>query len=282
MLNGANTFTLLKSAQQFLEEKKLPDYKSDAEVLLSFVLKIKRSRLALIRDKKPASRQIEVFESFVLRRSKREPCAYITGFSGFMGLEFKVDQNVLIPRPETELLVETTLKLSEKENKKSVLDLCCGSGCIAVSLSKLGNFENITAVDISANALEIAKKNAVLNSAYNIEFIESYLFNKIDGRSFDFIISNPPYISYEEYINLEAELKYEPKIALLAKNKGLFFYKEIAGKAKFHLNKCGFILIELNANKEYEIKRIFNDCGYNDIEIIKDYAGLPRILKAGV
>ncbi|MDR2437656.1 MAG: peptide chain release factor N(5)-glutamine methyltransferase [Endomicrobium sp.] len=280
-LDGENIYTLLKTAENFLKSKGLPEPKSDAEVLLSFVLQTKRSKLHLLRTQKPTYKQTLQYENYVLTRAKRKPVAYITGFAGFMDFEFKVNANVIIPRPETELLVELALKVAKEENKKSVLDLCTGSGCIAVSLAKLGSFEEVAASDISVNALSVAKENAQINNIFSeIKFIESDIFNKISDYKFDMIVSNPPYVSQSEYDNLEPELKFEPKNALVAKDYGLFFYKEIAANAGKYLNGKGCILLELNSNKVKDICQIFLDNKYEHIEITNDYSGFPRILKS--
>jgi release factor glutamine methyltransferase len=280
MFVTGNVYSLLKRAGTFLKSKGLSESESDAEVLLSFILQTKRSKLHLMRSQKLTDIQVSRYEKYILRRSKREPVAYITGLAGFMDFEFKANKNVLIPRPETEILVETALKIAKKENKNSVLDLCTGSGCIAVSLAKLGKFKDITASDVSGSALEIAKENARINNVLDISFVKSDVFDGISGKIFDIIVSNPPYVSYEEYDALEPELKYEPEVALMAEDGGLFFYKKIASKAGKYLKDNGFILIELSAYKASEIKQIFSTGGYKNIEIIKDYAGLPRILKA--
>jgi release factor glutamine methyltransferase len=280
-LDGENIYTLLKTAENFLKSQGLSESKSDAEVLLSFVLQIKRSKLPLLRSKKPTDKQILQYRNYVLARSKRKPTAYITGFAGFMDFEFKVDENVLIPRPETELLVELALRIAKEKNKKSVLDLCTGSGCIAISLAKLGNFKRIIALDISVTALTVAKKNAQINNVFSkIKFIESDIFNKIAGYKFDIIVSNPPYVEQSEYDNLEPELKFEPKNALVAEDCGLFFYKKIATNSGKYLNDKGCLLLELNSNKVQDIKQTFLDNKYTNIEIINDYSGHPRILKA--
>jgi release factor glutamine methyltransferase len=280
-LDGENIYTLLKTAANFLKSQGLPESNSDAEVLLSFVLQTKRSKLPLLRSQKPTNKQISEYKNYVLTRSKRKPPAYITGFASFMDFEFKVNENVLIPRPETELLVELALKNAKGKNNKSVLDLCTGSGCIAISLAKLGNFERITASDISVTALTVAKENAQINNVSSkIKFIESDIFNKIADYKFDMIISNPPYVEQLEYDNLEPELKFEPKNALIAKDCGLFFYKEIAAKSAKYLNIGGYIFLELNSNKAQDIQQIFLNAKYENIEIIDDYSGLPRILKA--
>jgi release factor glutamine methyltransferase len=280
MLDGENVYTLLKTATKFLKSKGLSESKSDAEVLLSFVLQTKRSKLPLLRSQKPTDKQMLQYENYVLKRSNREPLAYITGFANFMGFELKVDKNVLIPRPETEILVEVALKIAKEKNKKSVLDLCTGSGCIAISLAKLGVFEDIVASDISVNALAIAKENVLINNASNIKFIESDIFEKIPDCKFDMIVSNPPYVTEYEYADLEPELKFEPKKALTAQDDGLFFYKEIATNITKYLTDNGYIILELNSNKAEDIRQLFSDNKYANIEIINDYCGLPRVLKA--
>jgi release factor glutamine methyltransferase len=282
MISGDDIYALLKTAESYLKSAGLADPKADAEILLSFVLQIKRSKLPFMRNQKLTDKQISQYKEYILRRSQREPAAYIIGFAGFMDFEFKVDKNVLIPRPETELLVEEALKFAKQENKKSALDLCAGCGCIAISLVKLGGFEKITASDISNDALEIAKENAARNNALGIEFVASNMFDNIGNKKFDIIISNPPYVSYKEYSYLEPELKYEPKLALTAQDGGLFFYREIAKEAFNYLNSGGLICLELNANKPYEIKQIFSGNNYKNIEILNDYSGLPRILKAKI
>ncbi|MDR3071480.1 MAG: peptide chain release factor N(5)-glutamine methyltransferase [Endomicrobium sp.] len=283
MINGENVYTLLKSAEIFLKSKGFVEAKVDSEVLLSFVLQVKRSQLWIISGQRPTDEQISQYRKYLLRRVQREPVAYIVGFSGFMGFEFKISKKVLIPRPETELLVEVVSKLAKEENKNSVLDLGTGSGCIAISLAKLGAFKSIAALDISIGALGIAKENATRNNVSCIDFIESDVFHNISSNSkFDIIVSNPPYVSQQEYRFLEPELKYEPKIALVAQDDGLFFYKEICRNASVYLNNGGFVVVELNANKADAIKRMFLDTGYKNIEIMNDYSELPRILRANI
>ncbi|MCL2485238.1 MAG: peptide chain release factor N(5)-glutamine methyltransferase [Endomicrobia bacterium] len=277
-----DVYSSLKNAEQILSNAGLIDAKSSAEVLLSHVLKIPRSKLPLSRTRKLLEQEFILFNEYILRRSKREPTAYITGSCGFMDCEFFVDRNVLIPRSETELLVEEAIKTACSHGGKSVLDLCTGSGCIAVSLAKTKLFKKITASDISDAALKTAAKNADLNGTENIEFVKSDVFENLNGKKFDIIISNPPYISAEEFVNLEPELSFEPEIALVTEDDGMFFYKKIALQAKRYLNDGGFVLLELNANKAEEIKIIFQEADFKDIEIINDYANLPRILKTKV
>lgn len=280
MLENPNVYKLLKSAEQLLKSHNLPEAKSDAEVLLSHVLGVKRSTLPLIREKLPDKEQISIFNEYINRRANREPAAYITGSCGFMEFEFKVNPSVLIPRPETELLVEEVLKKSHEKSMKTVLDLCTGSGCIAVSLSKNGKFDEITATDISADALKTARENAQQLGAANINFVQSDIFNNIAGMKFDIIVSNPPYVSEDEYKNLEPELMFEPKTALTASNNGLFFYQKIAEEGSIYLNPGGMIFLELNSNCRQQVNEIFAKEGFVDIKVLKDYSNQPRILTA--
>ena len=166
-----------------------------------------------------------------------------------MGLKFKVNSNVLIPRPETELIVEQANKFIKENYLKTVLDLCTGSGAIAISVAHYNNTVSVVASDISKNALQVAKDNAITNNVSNkIEFIESNMFDNIICKKFDIIISNPPYVTKKEYEGLEKELFFEPKNAFVAGEDGLDFYRIIANKVSQYLNPKGIILLELNAN----------------------------------
>ena len=279
MNNHTNLFDLIKKSSDLLKNAGIEDSKSDIEILLSSALGIKRNRLYFEGGKLINAKNLAKFDEYMSRRIKREPVCYILGISEFMGLDFIVDKNVLIPRPETELLVEKILEIGGDSSSKSktVLDLCCGSGNIAISLAKLGSFESICGSDISPAALDIAKQNACLHKV-DISFIRGDLFENLGGRKFDIIASNPPYIGQKESQNLAAELSFEPQTALFAPDEGLFFYKRIAGEAKKYLKENGHILVELNALKADETRQIFAQKGYGNLEIIKDYAGLDRIL----
>ncbi|MDR0890638.1 MAG: peptide chain release factor N(5)-glutamine methyltransferase [Endomicrobium sp.] len=284
MFNCKNISYILRKASKILQNVSgsVENAQSDARILLENVLNISSSQLILssIENKQLNHKQIKKYEKYILRRLKNEPVAYIIGYVKFMGLEFKVNNHVLIPRYETEILVEEALKLDN--NKSSILDLCTGSGCIAISLAKLSNVKTIIASDISYKAIAIAKQNASLNSVLNrITFIVSDLFTTIEEHEFDMIVSNPPYITQSEYNIVKYNLKYEPKNALVASDNGLLFYKYIAKYSKYYLNSNSFILVELNSNNVKYIKEIFlAQNAYKNIEIINDYAKLPRILKA--
>ncbi|MDR0401693.1 MAG: peptide chain release factor N(5)-glutamine methyltransferase [Endomicrobium sp.] len=277
--NERNIYTILKIAEVFLISKGLFDIRCDVEILLSSVLKIDRTRLYSTKNN-ITDIQKSIYANYIVRRSKREPVAYILGVTEFMYFDFIINENVFIPRPETEILVDSVLEFSKNKRKLLLLDLCTGSGCIAISLRKLGKFKDIIASDINENAIEIAVKNAKINDVSDIAFIKSNIFDDINGKMFDIIVSNPPYVSFKEYNLLEPEIKYEPKNALIACDDGLFFYRKIIDCSNKYLKNNGVVFVELNSNKYKSIELMFLNYGYKNIKIIKDYAGLPRVLKA--
>ena len=220
---------------------------------------------------------IENIEEAIERYKNGEPVQYIIGDVNFYGNTIKVNKDVLIPRYETEELVEKTIKkIKNKFNKKiDVLDLCTGSGCIAITIKKEIN-SNVTATDISSDALEVAKKNVNLNNV-DIKLINSDLFNNIDGK-FDCIISNPPYISYDEEID-EIVKNNEPNIALYAPNNGLYFYEEILKNIKKYLNDEFIIAFEIGYKQGESLVELANKY-LDDVTIIveKDLQGRDRFL----
>ncbi len=278
MQNASGIFTLLKTSEKFLSSYNIKEAKLDAEILLSCVLGIKRNKLFTMRSQTLTLEELEKYKSYLQRRSTREPVAYISGKTEFMGLEFEVNNNVLIPRQETEILAEEVNNQIKTNNCRHILDLCTGSGCIAVSVA----YENdvlVTATDISDKAVKLAVNNAKINNVENkIKFLTGDMFEKIGSRKFDIIVSNPPYVTQEEFKNLEQELFFEPKKALIAKDCGLFFYRQIAQNAKKYLYKNSLVIIELNSNISKKIVELFEKHGFKKIKIIKDYAGLDRVL----
>ncbi|MDD5102234.1 MAG: peptide chain release factor N(5)-glutamine methyltransferase, partial [Endomicrobiaceae bacterium] len=245
MLKASNIFTLLKTSEELLTLHNIKEAKLDAEILLCYILNIKRSKLFTMRSDTLTQIQLKQYEKYLERRSSREPLAYILGKTEFMGLEFNVNSNVLIPRQETELLVEEVNNQIKINNYKEILDMCTGSGCIAISVA----YEKdvlVTAADISKEAIDIAVGNSRINKVSSkIEFLISNMFDNIKDKKFDIIISNPPYITREEFKTLEEELLFEPKNALVAEDDGLFFYNKIAEKSKEYLNNNGIIVLEL-------------------------------------
>ncbi len=244
----------------------------DAEWLISIALGLKRSQLNSEITVSP--KNAEKIQKWVNERLTGKPLAYVVGNTEFYGYKINVNENVLIPRPETEELVEIACK--EINSSSDVLDLCTGSGVIAISI-KLKTGANILASDISTAALQIAESNAKNNNA-EIVFIESDMFSNIVG-DFDVIISNPPYIKTNDIVTLDKEVRdFEPILALDGGEDGLKFYKKIANEAISHLKDGGVIYMECGYNQANDIKEIFSN--YSSISIIKDINGIDRIIKA--
>jgi len=236
--------------------------------------------------------------SVLKRRIKAEPIQYILGKTEFMGLEFKVTADVFIPRPETEILVETTIAIvqSSEFRVQRILDIGTGSGCIAISLAKFIKNAEVTAIDISNEALKIAKQNAFLNNV-KVNFLTSNLFSNYElpttpaikiggsaknfGGNYELIISNPPYIPTHEIKTLQPEVKHEPHIALDGGRDGLDFYRRIIDIAVRYLKKGGFVIMEIGFNQKDAIKNIFQNSAYFEIiEFVKDYNNMDRVVIA--
>lgn len=229
--------------------------------------------------------KIRIFYEALDSYTRGVPVQYITGGTEFMGLEFQVDPSVLIPRPETEVLVERVLRLMDKEGLSSpyILDLGTGSGAIAVSLTKHNPLCKIVASDISEEVLEVAKANAALNGTEErIKFILSDLFNGIDeNERFDLIISNPPYIPAENYEALPLEVKSEPRLALDGGRKGLEFYNKIIPESVKRLKGGGYLVLEMGFGQAETIKRLADQTGsFSETEMIRDYNGINRVFFA--
>ncbi|MFZ3056511.1 MAG: peptide chain release factor N(5)-glutamine methyltransferase, partial [Smithella sp.] len=212
------------------------------------------------------------------------PVAYITGRKEFWTFTLEVNKDVLIPRPDTEVIVEETLEICRKldSSEINILDIGTGSGAIALTLATEISNARIVATDISAAALALAKKNAcALKLDNKIDFCQGNLFEPVEGV-FDIIVCNPPYISAQDYDDLPAGVKdYEPSIALLAGKSGLEFYEKLIYQAAEFLQKNGWLLMEIGAKQENEVQEIIEESGfYDSIEMRKDYAGLPRVMRA--
>lgn len=248
----------------------------EAEWLVALTLKKKRPEIYGNYD---LTRQEERrLQKNIKRRAQGWPLEYLVGSANFYGYDLKVNRNTLIPRPETEELAEMVIKNAKSTDK--ILDIGTGSGAIAIAIkNKTG--ASVVAVDISPKALKVAKKNAIKNGAA-IEFIKSNLFSKLQGRRFDKIVSNPPYVSESEYRQLERGVRdFEPKLALVAKEDGLHFYKKIIADAPKHLEKGGKIYFEIGYNQAKEIAKLL-DKDFKDIVIKKDLEGQDRIVCATI
>lgn len=227
---------------------------------------------------------MEAFDKMLEARQRRMPLQYITGSREFMGLEFYVNENVLIPRQDTETLVEAVLK-DHPEQEIAILDMCTGSGCIALSLAKLGNYRSVLGVDLSGAALEVARKNAehLAVETGTVDWLESDLFDRLaeTGRQFDVIVSNPPYIPTKVIDGLEPEVRqYEPMAALDGKEDGLYFYRLLVRNCTSFLKAGGGVYFEIGYDQAEAVTGLLKGAGFADIEVIRDAPGLDRVVKA--
>lgn len=270
----------IKLSTEYLEKKNVESPRTNAEILLSEILKVKRLDLYLSFDKPLNETELVTYREFIKKRGLRIPLQYIIGYVDFFGLKIKVNENVLIPRPETELLVEKIIEETTDNVGLQVLDIGSGSGNISLAVAKNLSDSFITAIEISKQALNLSKENADNNLVKNVKFICKDIFDDdvISLGKFDIIVSNPPYVSINEYQTLEPELKnYEPKIALTDNEDGLKFYKRIALVSKSILNLDGKIFLELGKGQYPLVKDIFTSTGFNKVRVFKDYQGIDRI-----
>jgi len=272
----------LNKSTEYLEKKVIESPRTNAEILLAHILKCKRLQLYLSFDRPLKDDEKNLYRELLQRRANHEPVQYITGIVEFYGLEFHVDKSVLIPRPETEILVETIIKNTNPDEKINILDIGTGSGNIAVTLAKHLPNSKVTAIDKSKDALKIAIKNSELNNVNEqIDFIEYDILNnqKFFANDFNLIVSNPPYVSEEEYNNLEPELnEYEPSIALTDFSDGFIFYKSISKQAENLLTANGKLYFELGAGQSKNVKEIMEQNNFSNIQIIKDYQNHDRVI----
>ncbi|MDD4679630.1 MAG: peptide chain release factor N(5)-glutamine methyltransferase [Clostridia bacterium] len=276
----------LTAGQQLLKSRGVESARLECELLFAHILGIKRHQIYLDEAETFSPEHMQIFDKLIQRRLKGEPLQYILGCWEFMGLPFKVDMRVLIPRWETECLVDAILKEARRRDSLvHILDLGTGSGAIAVSLAHYLPQAKVTAVDNQKGALEAAKENAELNgAAHRIEFIHGDMFAPLalpgSHNKFDIIVSNPPYIPTEEIGLLMKEVRdYEPVTALDGGVDGLDYYRQIAGEAGNYLKEDGFVAMEMGAGQSQSIRKIFleSERGWQSFELIQDPAGIDRI-----
>jgi release factor glutamine methyltransferase len=279
---AATIASALRAAAAQLSAAAIDSARLDAEMLMAETLRIERSRLYLNSDGALDNAAVARFNALVARRAAGEPVSYIIGRREFWSLDFVVTPAVLTPRPETELLVETALKLIAAKPSPRILDLGTGSGAIAVSLAKEIPEAEIAATDISDDALEIARANARRHGVEKrISFVAGDLFAPVAGVKFDLIVSNPPYIRRGDIATLPRDVRgFEPLIALDGGADGLDFYRRIAREAPNYLTGGGFLAVEIGADMGEEVARLFSDAGFDDVRIEKDLAGLERVVSA--
>lgn len=274
---------VLDKTADYFKEKKIENSRFNAELLLAHVLNMRRIDLYLNFDRPLIEAEIAELRKLIVRRIKREPLQYILGQTEFYSLPIHLTPAVLIPRPETEILVQKVIdhcrSLSAEEIQ--ILDVGTGSGCIAVALAKNVTNAVVTAVDVSAAALEVARGNAVLNEV-DVRFFELDALKPWPPEFlgvFDVVVSNPPYVSYSEYQHLQPEVRdYEPKISLLGGNDGLEFYRRFALHCASLLKPQGSAFFEIGDRQAVSVRNIFAEAGFENLKIFDDLAGRNRVI----
>lgn len=273
----------------------------DSFALFSDITGIDKTYYFMHGDEPVSPKNMQVFDEYISRRCSHEPLQYILGKAWFYGREYAVNENVLIPRADTEVLAEQAIKYagsiaadkavvtvsdsgSADENiKMHILDMCTGSGCIAITLALETAESHVVAVDLSGEALNVAKENRDKLGAENVSFVQSNLFDELaEYRTgqFDIIVSNPPYIETDVIETLSEEVReFEPAMALDGTKDGLYFYRRITEEAVHFLKNGGYLMYEIGYNQGEAVRKIMQAAGFEEIDVIKDYAGLDRVVK---
>lgn len=272
----SNIDDLLRLGTDILSKAAVDNSEYDARILLEAVLKVDRSYIIINKDQEVNKAVEAAYMTFIKERASRYPLQYILGYVEFYGYNFLVKEGVLIPRQDTEIIVEEVIAHTNTEDR--VLDMCTGSGCIGITIAKETGVK-VDLVDISDAAIEVATDNNKALAA-NCHIIKSDLFDDINGI-YDIIVSNPPYIRSEVIPTLMEEVKdYEPILALDGYEDGLYFYRRIIEESTMHLTADGYIFFEIGCDQGEEVKDILKNAEYIDITVVKDLAGLDRLIYA--
>lgn len=277
---------LLNEGADSLTRAGAPEPQMDARRLLLEAFRLDTvhflmSRMQVLEQTQAVKASMDLYRQMIKKRCRRIPLQHILGSQDFMGLTFTVNRHVLIPRQDTETLAELVLQ-EQKDTKKKVLDLCTGSGCIAISLAVLGKYEDVTAVDLSPEALKVAEENVrrLLGQEKQVRLVQGDLFQGLEG-TYDIITANPPYIATEIIKGLQPEVRdYEPRMALDGDKDGLGFYRRIAAQAQNWLNPGGCIYLEIGYDQGQVVSRLMEEAGFENIRIVKDTPGLDRVVYA--
>jgi len=270
---------ILSAGSKILKLNNIKSYYLDSEILLSSTLKLDRSQLLLNLDKRIENQEKKIFFNFIERRRKNEPIAYITGYKEFWKNKFKVNKNVLIPRPDTETIIEQVLNELDINSSKKILDIGTGSGCIIISILNERKKCLGVGIDISKNAVKLAKYNAKIQHIDNrIKFLNSDIDNFYGGK-YDLIVSNPPYIKHYEIDSLEKDIKnHEPRVSLDGGIDGYNKIRIIIKKSSTLIKKRGKLFLELGINQTRETLKILNLNGFYKTKVIKDLSGKNRCI----
>ncbi len=273
----------LELSSKFLDNKGVESARMNAELLLAHILECKRLDLYLRFNQPLNKNETDIYRNYITRRGNFEPYQYIVGDSEFYGLKFIVDKNVLIPRPETEILVETILEKYKKDEELKILDIGTGSGNIPITLAINLPESKVISIDISAEAIKVAEQNRELHDLKSrIGFIKSdILTENLEkyNNTFNIIVSNPPYVKKEEFETLQKEIiEFEPEIAVTDFEDGFKFYKEISKKSKSLLKEKGILFFEVGQGQAEEVKSIMEKNGFTNVEIQKDLSDIERVV----
>lgn len=271
---------LIHWAESYFKEKGFENPRGEIEWLLRAVLGCNRMDVYLRFEEPLSKSQLSTLRSWVKRRLEREPLQYITGTCDFYGHEFLVNEHVLIPRPETERLIDISIEKLKSINAPSILDVGTGSGCIAITLGFEVPESTVLGVDVSLDALGIANKNKEKLSAENVSFEKIDILKQVPEIQFDLLVSNPPYIPQNEMDSLMEDVKeYEPKVALTDEKDGLTFYNRFADIGKDVVKSGGYMILEVGmGDHPQNVKSLFEKVGYSEPELIKDFNGDDRVL----
>ena len=268
-----NISELLVNGKHLLKD--IEDWNIKARILLEYILKLSREKIVSNPNIEVSDNNVESYLNKINDIKNGMPIQYITNKQEFMKLNFYVDKNVLIPQPDTEILVEKAIEIcNNHDNDIKILDLCTGSGAIGISIAKNIKNAKVYATDIKNTVIDIAKQNAKQNNVDNIEFIVSDMFENIQEKDFDIIVSNPPYIETDVIKTLPTEVRNEPIIALDGGKDGLKFYKIILSEYKKYLKKDGYLLLEIGYNQAKSVGKLIN----LNYSIIEDLAGNDRVI----
>lgn len=268
----------LNQTRQQLEENGIPDPETDSVLLLSFVTDLNHLALRLEKNRPMTPEQEQRLASLLLSRTQRQPLQYLLGEQWFYGRRFSVDSRVLIPRQETESLCQLGIEQLGALASPAALDMCTGSGAIAVTLACECPRAQVYAADLSPDALALARKNAADNQA-KVTFYQGDLFAALpDGMHFDLILSNPPYIPSEDCKTLQTEVMQEPVMALDGGDDGLDFYRRIAASSPKYLKEGGWLMVEIGWQQAGNVSALFADAGFTDVKVHQDLYGLDRIV----
>ena len=271
---------LLSKSIQYLKRYGVENARLDAEYIFAHVLGVKRAALVLNFDDEISEENKNLIRQYIVRRGKhREPLQYIIKEWEFYGRTFKVSEGVLIPRPDTEILVEQCIMLMKEIENPKILDIGTGSGAVSITLAKELPDSEVLGLDISDEALKIAVENRELNEALNLKFLKSDVFKNVRDKNYNLIVSNPPYIPMEEYNELMPEVKkYEPKMALTDGGDGYYFYRKISEESMDYLKNGGYLAFEVGYNQGETVSQFMEKNGFRVVGRVADYAGIERVI----